>query len=205
MKRRIVLVVYEGFQLLDLAGPADVFAAADLVTRGGYQVEVTAPMAGPVAAQHGVEVAVRTPLREVGGPIDTLVVAGGHDHDDARPRPGDAGGDRQAVAGGPPHRVRVQRRVPAGGGGAARRPSGPPPTGWSPTSSARGTPGSRSSRTRSTSATATSGPRPGSAPAWTWRSRWWPTTTVTSWPGGWPAGWSSTCTGPAGRASSACR
>ncbi|MEV4835493.1 DJ-1/PfpI family protein [Nonomuraea sp. NPDC049486] len=77
MKRRIVLVVYEGFQLLDLAGPADVFAAADLVTRGGYQVEVTAPQVGPVAAQHGVEVAVRTPLREVGGPIDTLVVAGG--------------------------------------------------------------------------------------------------------------------------------
>src|SRR5690606_18706836 len=77
MRRRIVLVVYDGFQLLDLAGPADVFAAADLVAEGGYEAEVTAPRAGQVPAQHGVEVAVRTPLREVGGPIDTLVVVGG--------------------------------------------------------------------------------------------------------------------------------
>lgn len=77
MRRRIVLVVYDGFQLLDLAGPADVFAAADLVAEGGYEVEVTAPRVGQVPAQHGVEVAVRTPLREVGGPIDTLVVVGG--------------------------------------------------------------------------------------------------------------------------------
>lgn len=88
MKRRIVFVVYEGFQLLDLAGPADVFAAADLVTGGGYQVEVSAVRAGGVSAQHGVEITVRVPLRALDGPIDTLVVVGGmttmeHVHDPA--------------------------------------------------------------------------------------------------------------------------
>lgn len=78
MDRRVVIVIFEGFQLLDMAGPADVFSVADLLVKeGGYRVEVTAVSAGPVAAGHGIATLVPTPLHEIEGPIDTLLVAGG--------------------------------------------------------------------------------------------------------------------------------
>lgn len=78
MKRRIVIVLFEGFQLLDMAGPADVFATATLLTgQDGYQVEVGAAKAGAVLAHHGIEVVAQAPLSEIHGPIDTLLVVGG--------------------------------------------------------------------------------------------------------------------------------
>ncbi|WP_327085744.1 GlxA family transcriptional regulator [Nonomuraea sp. NBC_01738] len=75
MNRRIVIVLFEGFQLLDMAGPADVFAAAG--PSSGYRVEVTAVRAGAVTAQNGLAVVVDRPLAEIDGPIDTLMVVGG--------------------------------------------------------------------------------------------------------------------------------
>ncbi|WP_214318499.1 GlxA family transcriptional regulator [Nonomuraea sediminis] len=77
MGRRVVVVVYDGFQMLDMAGPADVFALAGMLAREPYDVEVTAVAAGAVRAQNGVSVTVGTPLAEIDGPIDTLLVAGG--------------------------------------------------------------------------------------------------------------------------------
>lgn len=78
MRRRVVIVIYEGFQLLDMAGPVDVFTTAGLIVRdGGYQVEIVAPRAGEVRAASGVTTSVRTSLADVDGPIDTLVVTGG--------------------------------------------------------------------------------------------------------------------------------
>lgn len=77
MHRRVVIVVFPGFQLLDLAGPADVFSTADLLVPGGaYRVEVVAARAGSVRSQSGVMVTAGA-LGEVAGPIDTLLVAGG--------------------------------------------------------------------------------------------------------------------------------
>jgi transcriptional regulator GlxA family with amidase domain len=77
MQRRILIVVFPGFQLLDMAGPADVFATAGLLSPGdGYRVEVGAVRAGPVPAHNGVTVGAAA-LGEVTGPIDTLLVAGG--------------------------------------------------------------------------------------------------------------------------------
>ncbi|NJP87933.1 GlxA family transcriptional regulator [Nonomuraea sp. FMUSA5-5] len=77
MQRRVVIVVFPGFQLLDMAGPADVFGTATLLRPGdGYAVEVVAPGGGPVAAGNGVTV-VAGALGDVSGPIDTLLVAGG--------------------------------------------------------------------------------------------------------------------------------
>ncbi|SEG82642.1 Transcriptional regulator GlxA family, contains an amidase domain and an AraC-type DNA-binding HTH domain [Nonomuraea solani] len=77
MQRRVLIVVFPGFQLLDMAGPADVFGTAALIAPGGgYRVEVAAPRAGAVAAHNGVAVTA-TALTEVEGPIDTLLVAGG--------------------------------------------------------------------------------------------------------------------------------
>jgi transcriptional regulator GlxA family with amidase domain len=73
--RTIVAVVYDGFQLLDLAGPADVFATAALIARGGYRLTVAAAEAGPVRAHNGVTTTAVAfaELTE----IDTLLVTGG--------------------------------------------------------------------------------------------------------------------------------
>ncbi|MEO3803909.1 GlxA family transcriptional regulator [Nonomuraea sp. B1E8] len=76
MQRRILVVVFPGFQLLDMAGPADVFATAALIARGCYRVEVAAVGGGSVPAGNGVTV-MAAPLGEVEGPVDTLLVAGG--------------------------------------------------------------------------------------------------------------------------------
>lgn len=84
VQARIVFVVFDGFQLLDLAGPADAFATADLLLGGtGYRVEVAGPRAGPVTAQGGITTVAGAALARLGrtddpaGPIDTLVVVGG--------------------------------------------------------------------------------------------------------------------------------
>ncbi|WP_240196933.1 GlxA family transcriptional regulator [Nonomuraea lactucae] len=74
---RVVIVVHEGFQLLDMAGPADVFATASLIRRGAYRVEVTGPGRSPVKAHGGVTVTVDMPIGELDGKIDTLLVVGG--------------------------------------------------------------------------------------------------------------------------------
>jgi transcriptional regulator GlxA family with amidase domain len=74
--RRVVFVVFDGFQLLDLAGPADVFGTANLLD-ADYRLEITATEAGPVRAQHGVTTVAETALADVTGPIDTLLVVGG--------------------------------------------------------------------------------------------------------------------------------
>ncbi|MGI8334794.1 GlxA family transcriptional regulator [Actinomadura scrupuli] len=75
---RVVIVLFDGFQLLDLAGPADVFSAAGRIDRDArYDVQLTAVQAGTVASLCGVTVNVETPLRAVAGPIGTLLVVGG--------------------------------------------------------------------------------------------------------------------------------
>ncbi|WP_431908694.1 GlxA family transcriptional regulator [Nonomuraea jabiensis] len=77
MRRRVLMIVFPGFQLLDLAGPADVFATAALLApEDGYQVEVAAVRAGPVPSGNGIAVTARA-LGEVTGPVDTLMVVGG--------------------------------------------------------------------------------------------------------------------------------
>ncbi len=76
-QRRIVFVIFDGFQALDLTGPHEVFAYAGQLA-GDYRCEVVATRAGlvrsgsglPVHAGHGV-----ADLDPAG--IDTLVVAGG--------------------------------------------------------------------------------------------------------------------------------
>ncbi|MEU4216896.1 GlxA family transcriptional regulator [Actinoplanes sp. NPDC026623] len=78
MERRTVIVIFDGFQLLDLAGPADVFATANLLTRAdGYRLEVAAVRAGQVPAQNGIVALAQATLAEIAGPIDTLLIVGG--------------------------------------------------------------------------------------------------------------------------------
>nr|WP_042188779.1 DJ-1/PfpI family protein [Kibdelosporangium sp. MJ126-NF4]CEL18458.1 Transcriptional regulator, AraC family [Kibdelosporangium sp. MJ126-NF4]CTQ97941.1 Transcriptional regulator, AraC family [Kibdelosporangium sp. MJ126-NF4] len=71
--RRVVFVIFDGFELLDLAGPSSVMAHAD-----GYTSEVVASAAGPVRSSSGIAVDA---VFGIGGlacdGIDTLVVVGG--------------------------------------------------------------------------------------------------------------------------------
>ena len=55
--KRVALVVFDGFQLLDLAGPADVFDVANQVVgrnSRAYSVEVLSSLGGAVVASNGV-------------------------------------------------------------------------------------------------------------------------------------------------------
>ncbi len=82
------MVVFDGFQLLDLAGPADVFtAAAALGAEPDYRVELAAAQAGLVRSSCGVEVTAPHALGAVSGAVDTLLVTGGIDFWSARGDP----------------------------------------------------------------------------------------------------------------------
>jgi transcriptional regulator GlxA family with amidase domain len=72
----IALVVYDDIQLLDLAGPADVFDAASRLTGGSYELIVTAARGRAVRASNGVRVALDAQLSDVAA-VDTIMVAGG--------------------------------------------------------------------------------------------------------------------------------
>ena len=74
--RRIILLVYPGFQLLDMAGAAAVFSGAELQNVRPYQV-ILASMSGDIV-QSGSAVAVETlatgQIRLT--PNDTMIVPG---------------------------------------------------------------------------------------------------------------------------------
>src|SRR4051794_6656993 len=74
--RRVAIIVFDGLQILDAAGPAEVFSQASRLRPPGYAVELVGP--GPqVSTTSGITLAPVTPLDEYRGAIDTLVIAGG--------------------------------------------------------------------------------------------------------------------------------
>ncbi|CAG7618706.1 GlxA family transcriptional regulator [Actinacidiphila bryophytorum] len=82
--RRIVFAVFPGFQLLDLAGPNEVFVQAGRLAAGaagaagqGVAVDTVAAAPGPVASSGGITVTPTLTAGEVTGPVDTLVAVGG--------------------------------------------------------------------------------------------------------------------------------
>ncbi len=82
--RRIVFVIFEGFQSLDLVGPYEVFQNASGLT-GGYRCEIVAPTAGAVTSGNGLPVHASLGVdRADPAGVDTLVVAGGAGVDLAR-------------------------------------------------------------------------------------------------------------------------
>ena len=70
--RNVVLVAFPGVQSLDVAGPTEAFAGTGL-----YTVELVAPDAGGIVSESGLALVAARALREVEGPVDTLLVAGG--------------------------------------------------------------------------------------------------------------------------------
>lgn len=75
--RRVVIIGYDGVELLDIACPADVLDAA---TRWDadppYTVELVSLGGRPIRSTCGVTLAA-SPLERVGGRLDTMIVSGG--------------------------------------------------------------------------------------------------------------------------------
>lgn len=80
MEREVLVVGYDGATLLDIAGPLEVFDGAAQV-RGGYRVRLAGP-GGGFAVTAGLRLEAED-LREVAGPVDTVVVVGGPGYTDA--------------------------------------------------------------------------------------------------------------------------
>jgi transcriptional regulator GlxA family with amidase domain len=83
LPRRVVVLVFPGFQILDAVGPIEVLNAATRLAaaghsgRPGYRIEVVGPQPGPVTSSNRLAVVVEHGLAEVRGDIDTLIIAGG--------------------------------------------------------------------------------------------------------------------------------
>jgi len=78
-RRRVVMVAFEDFQILDLTGPAEVFAVANRLLPAGdrYRVQVLSPDGAGLRASSGIVLSADGGLEAGRGPIDTLVVVGG--------------------------------------------------------------------------------------------------------------------------------
>lgn len=79
LQRHIVVIVYQGVMALDVCGPMDAFAMANFyANRGLYRLSIAAATTDPVKTSIGSCIVPNYPLADLPGPIDTLLVAGGH-------------------------------------------------------------------------------------------------------------------------------
>ncbi|MFD4640072.1 GlxA family transcriptional regulator [Lentzea sp. NPDC058436] len=76
------MVGYDRTALLDLAGPIEVFQAANY-SEPRYEVTVATLGGGPFTATAGVRIEAGADLRTLDRPIDTLLVVGGWGYDEA--------------------------------------------------------------------------------------------------------------------------
>ena len=75
MTRKLAVVIFPGFQLLDAAGPVAAFEIAARHVEGGYAVQAMSLDGGAVMSSAGLALAAAT--ADARAPLDTLVVAGG--------------------------------------------------------------------------------------------------------------------------------
>jgi len=80
--RRIVIVAFPDVQVLDVTGPAEVFALANQLATSSdsappYAIEVVAAAAGALSTSSGLAIVAQGAYAAVDGAIDTLLVAGG--------------------------------------------------------------------------------------------------------------------------------
>ncbi len=77
MAKVVAVLALPGVQLLDVSGPLDVFAQANVEARGEfYALRVIACEAGPVRSSSGVRILPDSIAGETDESIDTLLVAG---------------------------------------------------------------------------------------------------------------------------------
>lgn len=76
--RRVVVVVFDGIQTLDVSGPVEVFSTANRESGSPlYRVEVVSSDGAAVTGTSGLSINADRPITEARGDIDTLLVAGG--------------------------------------------------------------------------------------------------------------------------------
>jgi transcriptional regulator GlxA family with amidase domain len=81
--RRIALVGFDGFQVLDIAGPAEVFAKANghlpevAANPFRYEVTIASPAGGVITSSTGIQLAGTIALADLPDDLDTVMVAGG--------------------------------------------------------------------------------------------------------------------------------
>ena len=86
--RLIGILALPGVQLLDVAGPLDVFAEANLQAGAlAYELKVIGTAPGPVASSSGMRLLPDTVIGEAVRQCDTLLVAGAPHLADALPKP----------------------------------------------------------------------------------------------------------------------
>jgi transcriptional regulator GlxA family with amidase domain len=78
---RVVIAVFPDVDLLDVTGPAEVFALANRESAGraGYEVRLAGQETGPVRTSAGVRLQADLAFADVGSVVDTLVVPGAVD------------------------------------------------------------------------------------------------------------------------------
>lgn len=87
IERLVVVTLFDGVDLLDVTGPAEVFAllARELDGPTGYEVVLAAETAAPVTTSAGVRVLPNTTFGDLAGRrVDTLVVPGAVELDEDR-------------------------------------------------------------------------------------------------------------------------
>jgi transcriptional regulator GlxA family with amidase domain len=81
MAHTVAFLVYPGFELLDVSGPASVFGQANtalnrLGRRDFYKVEIVSTVGGLMRSSSGVELQTRALSRLPPAKVDTLLIAG---------------------------------------------------------------------------------------------------------------------------------
>lgn len=81
-ERLIVLFAYDGCQSLDVSGPLEVFNAANLYGNARarrYRILIASRVGGTVCANSGLRIAATTPIGQLPGNIDTVLLVGGNE------------------------------------------------------------------------------------------------------------------------------
>jgi transcriptional regulator GlxA family with amidase domain len=83
---RVAIVIFDGVQALDVAGPLDVFAEANtfLPEQQRYEIFLVGCRAGTVSCSNGMQLSVPYGYSEFNTPFDLLLIAGGPQLPDAR-------------------------------------------------------------------------------------------------------------------------
>ena len=75
--RTVALLAYDGAQVLDLMGPAEVFYVANQLAGGGtYGVHIVSADGRDTVSASGLRMGVASSLGELDGPIDTFLIPG---------------------------------------------------------------------------------------------------------------------------------
>ncbi len=88
-KIKVGMVVFPGFQLLDIAGPRDAFAEVRVLSHGEceYEMLTVGTTSGPIVSSSGLAVVSDCTIMDPSPDFDTVVVAGGHGIFDAYDNP----------------------------------------------------------------------------------------------------------------------